>query len=136
MFVEMWEKRNPFVRYWWNFKLVQPLWTVKNKTTTCAKSLQSSRTLCNAMDCRLSGSFVHGILQTRILECVAMCSSRRSSQPGTKPCLLSLLHWQADSLTLVLPGKPLELPYDPTILLLGEGNKITISKRYRYHHVH
>ena len=31
MFVEMWEKRNPFVRCWWNFKLVQPLWTVKNK---------------------------------------------------------------------------------------------------------
>ena len=55
MFVEMWEKRNPFVRCWWNFKLVQPLWTVKNKTTPCAKSLQSSQTLCNAMDCSLTG---------------------------------------------------------------------------------
>ena len=65
-----------------------------------------------------------------------MCSSRRPSQPGMKPCLLNLLHWQADSLTLVPPGKLLELPYDPTILLLGEGNKITTSKRYRYHHVH
>ena len=34
------------------------------------------------------------------------------------------------------PRKPLELPYVPTILLLLEGNKITISKRYMYHHVH
>ena len=110
--------------------------TVKNKTITCAKSLQSSRTLCNAMDYSLSGSFVHGILQARTLECVATHSPRRSSQPGIKPYLLSLLYWQADSLTLVPSRQPLELPYVPTILLLREGNKITISKRYMYHHVH
>ena len=38
-------------------------------------------TLCNPLDCCPSGSFVHGILQTRILEWVAMPSSRGSSQP-------------------------------------------------------
>ena len=38
-------------------------------------------TLCNPMDCSLSGSSVHGILQARILEWVAMPSSRGSSQP-------------------------------------------------------
>ena len=46
----------------------------------CAKSLQSCLTLCNPMDCRSPGSSVHGILQARILEWVAMPSSRGSSQ--------------------------------------------------------
>ena len=41
---------------------------------------QSCRTLCNPMDCSLPGSSDHGILQARILEWVAMPSSRGSSQ--------------------------------------------------------
>ena len=36
-------------------------------------------TLCNAMDCSLPGSSVHGILQPRILEWVAIFCSRGSS---------------------------------------------------------
>ena len=36
-------------------------------------------TLCDPMDCSPPGSFVHGILQTRILEWIAMPSSRGSS---------------------------------------------------------
>ena len=36
-------------------------------------------TLCNSMDCRSPGSSVHGIFQARILEWVAMSSSRGSS---------------------------------------------------------
>ena len=43
--------------------------------------IQSYTTLCNPMDCNPSGSPVHGILQARILEWVAMPSSRGSSQP-------------------------------------------------------
>ena len=43
-----------------------------------AKSLQSCLTLCDLMDCSLSGSSVHGILQTRILEWIVMPSSRGS----------------------------------------------------------
>ena len=46
-----------------------------------AKLLQSCLTLCDPMDCSPPGSSVHGILQTRILEWVAMPSSRGSSQP-------------------------------------------------------
>ena len=46
-----------------------------------AELLQSCLTLCNPMDCSLPGSSVHGMLQARILEWVAMPSSRRSSQP-------------------------------------------------------
>ena len=37
-----------------------------------AKSLQSCPILCDLMDCNLPGSSVHGILQARILEWVAM----------------------------------------------------------------
>ena len=38
-------------------------------------------TLCDPMDCSPPASSVHGILQARILEWVAMPSSRESSQP-------------------------------------------------------
>ena len=41
--------------------------------------LQSCPTLCDPMDCSPLGSFVHGILQARILEWVAIPFSRRSS---------------------------------------------------------
>ena len=37
--------------------------------------------LCNPTDCSPPGSSVHGILQARILEWVAISSSRGSSQP-------------------------------------------------------
>ena len=40
---------------------------------------QSCLTLCNSMDCNPPGSSVHGILQARTLEWVAMPSSRGSS---------------------------------------------------------
>ena len=40
---------------------------------------QSCPTLCGPMDCSLPGSSVHGILQPRIVEWVAMPSSRGSS---------------------------------------------------------
>ena len=42
---------------------------------------QSCLTLCNPMDCSPPGSSVHEILQGRILEGIAMPSSRGSSQP-------------------------------------------------------
>ena len=45
------------------------------------QSLQSCPTLCNAMDYSLPGSSVHGILQARKLDRVAMPSSRGSSWP-------------------------------------------------------
>ena len=45
------------------------------------KSFQSCSSLCDPMDCRPPGSSVHGILQARIVEWVAMPSSRGSS-PG------------------------------------------------------
>ena len=63
-----------------------------------AKSLPSCLTLCNPVDHSPPGSSVHGILQGRILEWVAMpSSSRGSSRPVNQ---ISLLHWQAGSLLL------------------------------------
>ena len=42
------------------------------------QSLQSCSTLCDPMDCSSPGSFVHGISRARILEWVAISSSRGS----------------------------------------------------------
>ena len=55
--------------------------------------LQSSPTLCNPTDCSPPGSTVHGILEARILEWVAISFSRRLiPTQGSNPCLLCLLH--------------------------------------------
>ena len=45
------------------------------------KALQLCPTFCDPVNCSLPGSSVHGIHQARILEWVAMPSSRGSSQP-------------------------------------------------------
>ena len=47
----------------------------------CAKLLQSCPTLCDPVDCSPAGPSVHGLLQARILEWVAMPSPRGSSPP-------------------------------------------------------
>ena len=49
--------------------------------------LQSCPTLCNAMDRNPPGASVHGILQARTLEWVAVPSSRGSSWPRDWSCL-------------------------------------------------
>ena len=43
--------------------------------------IQSCLTLCDPMNCSLSGSSVLGIIQARIMEWVAIFFSRGSSQP-------------------------------------------------------
>ena len=50
-----------------------------------AKSFQLCPTLCNPTGCSPPGSPVHGILQARILEWVAMPSSRGFFDPRVKP---------------------------------------------------
>ena len=71
-----------------------------------AKSLQLCLTLCNLTDCSPPGSSVHGILQARMLEWVAMPSSEGIFlTQGSNPHLSHFLHWQAGSLPLALLGK-------------------------------
>ena len=54
----------------------------------CVKMLQSCPTLCNPMDCSPPGFSVHGILQARILEWVAVSFSGALSDPGMEPTFL------------------------------------------------
>ena len=59
-------------------------------------------TLYDPMDCNPPGSSVHGILHARILEWVAISSSRGCFQH---------LHWQVESITIEPPRKPLSSIY-------------------------
>ena len=56
-----------------------------------AKSLQLCPKLCDLVNCSPPGSSVHGILQARILELIAMASPRGSSPPSnwTSLCYVS-----------------------------------------------
>ena len=45
---------------------------------------QSCPTLCDPMDCSLSGSSVHGIFQARVLEWIAISFFRESSWPRNR----------------------------------------------------
>ena len=47
-------------------------------------------TLCNPMDCTVSGSSVHGILQARILQWVGFPSPGDPPNPGIQPVSLAL----------------------------------------------
>ena len=64
---------------------------------------QLCASLCDPMDCSLSGSSAHGILQEKILEWVAIPFLRGSSEAGIKPGSPTL---QDDSLL----SKPPECP--------------------------
>ena len=68
-------------------------------------------TLCDPLDCSAPGSSVHGPLQARVLEWVAMPSSTGSSWPGTEPSfprvscrwlLHKLRHWGVHLGALIL----------------------------------
>ena len=56
----------------------------------CAQLLQLCLTLCDSTDCSPPGPSVHGILQARILEWVAMFSSRGSCQPRDQTHILCI----------------------------------------------
>ena len=54
---------------------------MKYKMKSESEVTQSCLTFCDPVDCSLSGSSVHGILQATVLEWVAISFSRKSSQP-------------------------------------------------------
>ena len=56
-----------------------------SENVLCARSLHLCPTLCDPMDCSPPGSSVHGILQARILEWVAISYSRGSPDLGMEP---------------------------------------------------
>ena len=67
-----------------------------------SKVAQSCLTLCDPMDCSPPGSSIHGILQARILEWVAISFSRGSSRPRDQTQVSRIA---ADALTSEPPGK-------------------------------
>ena len=76
---------------------------------------QACLILCNPMGCSPPGSSAHGILsldKNTGVGCQFLLQSIFLTQ-GWNPGLLHLLHWQAESLPLELPGKP------PCFLLKG-----------------
>ena len=89
------------------------LWTFQNilwklcAFNQCAKSLQLCLTLCDPMDQSPPSFSVHGIHQARVLEWIAIHSSKGSSQPRDQTWVSCLLHWVVGSLPLVPPWKPL-----------------------------
>ena len=54
---------------------------IEARSEWVSEVIQSCPTLCDRMDCSLPGSSLHGILQARVLEWVAISFSRGSSQP-------------------------------------------------------
>ena len=75
-----------------------------------AKSLQSCPTLCDPMDCSLSGSSVHGSLQERTLEWVAIFLLQWNiPDPGIEPVFPEAPALQAYSLLLSYWGSPITI---------------------------
>ena len=79
---------------------LQEIWRVQR---TCPLCGSFAGFLCNPVDCSPPGSSIHGVLQARILEWVAVSFSRGSSQPRD---LTQVSHVEADTLTSEPPGKP------------------------------
>ena len=66
---------------YWTMMFLEQCFSDSFHHVLCAKLLQLCLTLHNPMDYSPPGSSVHGILQARILEWVAMPFSRGTSQP-------------------------------------------------------
>ena len=78
--------------------------TVQFSHPYSSKVAQSFPTICYPMDSSLPGSSVHGILQARVLEWVAISFSRDLPNPGIEPRSPTL---QADALLSEPAGKPI-----------------------------
>ena len=80
------QEKGTLLHCWWECKLVQVLLIA-----------QLCPTLCDPVDCSLPGASVHGILQARILEWVAMIFSKgiflnQGSNPGLLHFRQTLYH--------------------------------------------
>ena len=84
----------------------------------CVPSHFSRVRLLATLDCSPPGSSVHGILQARILEWVAVHSSRGSSRPRDRIRASCVYCIAGRFFTAELPGKPLVLTILPQKILI------------------
>ena len=113
---KLWQPRVPWgsktlhLTYMTSYKAVTMICYLRTGWCMHYKLFQSCPTLCDLMDCSPPSSSVHGILQARILEWVAMPCSRGSSQPKDQTHISYIyLHWQEGSLPLAPSGKLVKL---------------------------
>ena len=79
--LEVWRYiSEPSVEHLWNENLLICYKPIALCCAVLSQSLQSCPTLSDPMEYSLPGSSIHGILQARILECVAMPSSKGSQE--------------------------------------------------------
>ena len=100
-----------------------------------AKSLQLCLTLWDPMECSPPGSSVHGILQARILEWVAIPSFRELSPPRDQTTSLlspALANWVFFFLPLVPPAEPSRKQSWPVKLLLRWHFLKSVSQNKSY----
>ena len=99
------------------------------KWICCLLNIMDSQlcpTLCDPMDCSLPGSSVRGIILARVLEWVAISSTRGSSWPRIKPLFpaspalagkffTNSITWEADNFPCGAVGKELRVISSPTV---------------------
>ena len=100
--------------------------------SACVLSHFSCVWLCYPMDCDPPGSSVHGILQVRILEWVAMPFLQGIfPTQGLNPHFLHLLHWQADSLYICIIAY-IWYYYNVILPYILPGNFLLCIYKYKY----
>ena len=86
----------------------------------CLLVAQLCPAVCNR-DCSSPGSFVYGIFQARILEWVAISSSRASSPPRARTCIFCSSYIGRQIFTPEIPGKPVNC-FKGIIILFNPHN--------------
>ena len=106
---------------------------IKNTNTVKVLVAQSCLTVCDPTDCSF---FVHGILQARILEWVAIPSSKGSFWPRDWTCI-PRVSWTAGRFFTSWAIKEATIKSSNfTYRNISKGFKYRISERYLPSHVH
>ena len=91
---------------------------------------QSCPTLCNLTDCSPSGFSVHGILQARILECIAISFSKGTSRPRDRT-LISCLAGRFFTVWVGINNPKIIMKSH--MILNNQSNLQTKEQSWRYH---
>ena len=96
------------------------------KDTAAAKSLESCPTLCDPMDCSPPGSYVHGIIQAGILECIGISFSNMIHESESFSVLSDFVTpWTLQSMGFFSPEYWSGIaPMDCFSIFLNDGKKL------------